>query len=93
MDERVARRLLDREIERLRVLSYHELVAMIDHPTHEDVLGSDDRTWLLEVNVHWDDKPGGDVHVFVMVDDGGRGFWHPRSDDFIKAPNGELVGE
>jgi hypothetical protein len=93
MDERVARALLDQEIQPLRELSYAALVALIDQPVHRDVLGPDGKTYLLEVNVHWDHKPGGDVRVFVMVDDGGWRFWHPLGEDFIKSPSGEFVGE
>jgi hypothetical protein len=93
MDERVARDLLERELKPLREVSYADLVAMIDRPIHRDVLGPDGKQWLLEINVHWDRKPGGDVHVFVMVDDGGWRFWHPLGEDFIKSPTGESVGE
>jgi tRNA U54 and U55 pseudouridine synthase Pus10 len=64
------------------------------HNNNKEVVGADGETYQLEVDVHWDEKKGQDIRVFVSADDG-RGWpsLAPLTRSFIKRPDGTLVGE
>ena len=51
------------------------------------------REYQTEVNVLWDDRPGGNIRVIGSIDDGGLRAFAPLTDSFIKAPDGSFVGE
>ena len=48
----------------------------------------------MEVAAVWDGEKGGDLRIFVMVDDGSeRAFASPLTECFIISPDGSFVGE
>ena len=82
------------EIERLRNLSYDELVALEGQSEHRPIEAADGKTLGLETQVFWDDRERTNLRVMVDV-------WDPSKrisrsivkDDFIRAPDGSFVGE
>jgi hypothetical protein len=73
--------------------SYAELVALRGKPQVTKVDGSSGTKYQLEVDVNWDDRPGGNIRVLGAIDDGGSRAFKPLTHDFILAPNGVFVGE
>lgn len=82
------------EIGRLRAMTYHELLAYEGHALHHEMLAPSGEVMIREVQVYWDDRPGGDVRVMVDVWrwKGRRGVTAVQ-DGFIRAPDGSFVGE
>ncbi|HKQ86759.1 MAG TPA: hypothetical protein VJS43_08320 [Candidatus Acidoferrales bacterium] len=91
MDRGVARRLVDKEMERLRRLSYEEFLKLLDKPSTTALKGPDGRAYQMETQAFWDSKPGGNIRVMVSVDDGE--FFSavkPLTGDFIISPDGSF---
>jgi hypothetical protein len=83
------------EIERLRNLSYDDLLLLRNEPEHRPMKTTDGTTLGLETQVIWDDhRDRRNLRVLVDV-------WDPSKrisrsivkDDFIRAPDGSFVGE
>ena len=55
--------------------------------------GASGATYRLELEVHWDGRPGGALRVLGFVDDGGWPAFKPLSADFMLTPDGRFVGE
>ncbi len=49
--------------------------------------------YQIEIQAYWDDKPNENIRVMGSIDDGGWRAFSPLSDDFIKSPNNEFIGE
>jgi hypothetical protein len=92
MDKDEAKSVLEQEIEALRQRPYEELVELIDDPRHYELQAPSGRTYYLERNVFWEHRRSDDVRVSVSIDDGGGKAFHPLSMDFIKSPDGSVVG-
>jgi hypothetical protein len=82
------------EVERLRSLSYDDLLAMESQREHRTMETADGRTLGLETQIFWDDRQRQNLRVMVDV-------WDPSKrisrsivkNDFIRAPDGSFVGE
>jgi hypothetical protein len=86
-DHDEARVWVQDEIDRLRALSYSELVRLRVAPRHRPFTSSTDRPLVGETSVHRDSGEGGPLRVSVDV-------WEPRrwrmtrsicSDSFVRA--------
>ena len=87
------RALLTAHLARYRAHPYSRLAELVGSVETEDVRGTDGTIYQLEVEFFWDDKKNGDIRVLAALDGGGISAFRPMTDDFIKAPNGEYVGE
>ena len=59
-----------------------------------EVMGESESKYQFEIQVIWDNKPGGNLRVIVSIDD--SSIWRaisPLSEDFIIAPDGSFIGE
>jgi hypothetical protein len=82
------------EIERLRNLSYDDLLALEGQREHRPMETTDGKTLGLETQIFWDDRERRNLRVVVDV-------WDPSkrisrsivTNDFIRAPDGSFVGE
>ncbi len=94
MDTQEARALAASHLETWRKRSYEDLVTLMDRDCceHTEVFGPSGTWYQVEVNVFWDDRPGGDVRVMLSIDDGGWRAFVPLTDSFIMAPDGTFVG-
>lgn len=93
MDNREASHLLGEVLAKYRALPYSDLQARIGDAICTEVVGADGTKYQIEVNVNWDDRPGGDIRVMGSIDDGGWRAFLPLCDSFIMAPDGRFVGE
>jgi hypothetical protein len=93
LDTRAAQKVLDKWVAKLRSVPYRELASRVGSVTTDDVARDGERSWQVEVQVAWEDEPDGNVRVTVSIDDGGLRAFVPLTNDFIKAPSGEFIGE
>ena len=73
--------------------TYRELVRAIGHVDVRNVRGTDGRKYQIEIEVIWDDQPGGAVRVLGAIDDGSLRAFLPLSDDFIMGADGQFMGK
>jgi hypothetical protein len=93
MDKAEARRVLSEHLESYRARSYRELASQIDEVDTREFLAPSGNLYQVEIQVLWDDQPGGNLRVIGSIDDGGWSAFRPVTDDFIMAPDGRFVGE
>ena len=72
---------------------YSDLVSLVGRPQVTELRGTTGARYQVEVEVYWDDRPGGAVRVIGSIDDGGWRAIKPLTADFILAPDGTIVGE
>src|SRR5207249_2317983 len=63
MDNSEARALLRIHLDAYRHRKYEELVMLLGKPEVIQLQGASGATYQVEVEVHWDDRPGGAVRV------------------------------
>ena len=90
--DEVPRALLQDALARHRADSYGSLVAGIGRTHVRSVRGSDGRDYEIEIEMMWNDQPGGPVRVLGAIDDGSERAFLPISDDFIMDQHGRVVG-
>jgi hypothetical protein len=94
MDIAEAREVAETRLRQLRDLTYPRLVAeWLEQPRSEYATAASGRRYQLEIEAVWDDRPNGNLRVWVLVDDGGPSEQRPLQRDFIVAPDGSFVGE
>ena len=94
MNKAEAKSLISKELDNYRAKTYQELVSMVDsEPITYEAAGSDGKMYQIEIQAFGDDKPNGNVRVLGNIDDKGWRSFIPLSDDFIKGPSGEFIGE
>lgn len=93
MNKEEARRILKAQLGRYRERSYKELVELVDQSETQEIVSPSGVAYQLEIQIFWDDMPGGNLRVLASVDDGGWRAFAPLNDDFILAPDGSFVGE
>jgi hypothetical protein len=94
MDKSEARRVALNEIRVLREMPWAELRdRYLESPETVEVDGPSGTTYQVKTHAVWDGKTGGDLRLFVEVDDGGWRAFVPLSESFIVSPDGSFVGE
>jgi hypothetical protein len=92
MSHEVAYEFINEEISLLRLQSRSDLVAKIGKTERKEFLAHDGNRYLLETEVFWDSRKGGDIRVMVCADGGGVSAILPACNDFIMAPDGTIIG-
>jgi hypothetical protein len=93
VDTREAHALLRAELAVWRRKPYGELIALVGHARHTERRGESGAEYQLEMDVLWDDEPGGDIRVMGSIDDGGWRALAPLTESFILSKTGEFIGE
>jgi len=93
MDKLESSALLRDELAKYRTMSYAELAARVDAEEHRVEHGPSGTEYQVEIQIIWDDKPGGDVRVMAWIDDGGWRAFFPLGECFIMSPDGAFVDE
>ena len=96
MNKEDALRVLANELGVFRSMTYQELAALFGSPTVLSRTGPDGTEYQIEVEVFPDSPrhPQGDVRVVASIDDGRLpSSIKPLTQDFIKSPGGDIVGE
>ena len=91
MDENEARGILTKKLAAYRARTYAELAALVGDVETCEAVGSSGAAYQIEINVHWDNRPGGDIRVIGGIDDGGWRAFCPLCDAFIMTPDGSFV--
>ena len=90
MPEKVPRTLLQAAMLEHETLSYDALAGRIGRAHTRSQRGADGRTYQIEIEVEWDDQPGGAVRVVGAIDDGSFRSFLPLSAEFIVSPDGSV---
>jgi hypothetical protein len=93
MDHEEAITLLEHELAGFRGEPYDKLVGRMPETLNFERAGPSGTRYQVEVEVFWDDRPGGNVRVMGSIDDGGWRAFNPLNRSFIKASDGSFVGE
>ncbi|MGD2078654.1 MAG: hypothetical protein PVH18_09745 [Chloroflexota bacterium] len=94
MNKVEAKRIIQAELEKFRAKPYAELAKLIGAgPITRERTGATGKWYQIEIEAFWDAGPGGDIRVLGSIDDGGLRAFSPLTDDFIKSPSDEFVGE
>jgi hypothetical protein len=90
-----AREIQRQKMSQLRQRSYEDLCRLLrsENIEWEEILGASGQRYQLKSYALWDDQRGGDLRVWVDIDDGGWRSVCPLTDNFIMAPDGSFVGE
>lgn len=87
MDREEALSLLNAKLDEYRKLAYDQLAARVGDEEFPEVVGASGTPYQIEIQIVWDDKPGGDVRVMAAIDDGGWRAFMPLSADFLVIPD------
>ena len=96
------RAILSERLSKYRLWSYAQLAEREgDSLEHVDGIASDGTAYFMELEVFWDDKPGGNIRVIGNLSAEPQkpllGFLpiylSDVSDSFIMSPDGRFVGE
>ena len=93
MNDEEALALLRQRLQTFRERSYADLVTLLGKPQVAEVVGLSGARYQLEVEVHWDSRPGGTVRVLGAIDNRDVRALMPLAEDFLMAPNGAFLGE
>jgi hypothetical protein len=95
MNKEFAGSILEACLRQFRKYSYEELKLAVEGKISktEQAVDQSGNSYQIEIQVFWDDKPGGCIRVLGSVDDGGRSAFVPFTRDFIMSPDGSFVGE
>ena len=94
MDKIEAKQMIAEQLQRYRAKHYQELSQMIAiEPIIYELTSQSDITYQIEIQAFWDDQPNGNIRVIANIADGGFRAFFPLTDDFIKSPHNEFVGE
>jgi hypothetical protein len=94
MNTAEAREIIVNELGKYRCWPYDQLRALVGSPKRSrEVEGHSGNRYHVDIQVHWDAKPDGNVRVIGCIDGGGWRAFLPVTESFIKAPDGSFVGE
>ena len=93
MDKEEARGILQAHLDEWRRRTYADLADEVGQSRQFETTGESGTWYQVDVQVHWDDKPNGDIRVHAGIDDGGWRAFSPLTEDFIIGPDGRSVGE
>ena len=87
MNREEADQLLQRELDEFEALGFVTLAQRVGEVVARDVPRSAGTTYQLELQIFWDDRPGGPLRLLGSVDDGGlRSFVPLTSSRIVKPP-------
>ena len=77
---------LQRLVAEEQSVSYSDWVSRIGQVKHVEFTSASGIWYQVKVEPIWDDRPHGAVRVFVSLDDGGVGAYHPLTDCLLVEP-------
>lgn len=96
MDKEEARIIHLDELADFRSMSFQELSSLVGSVIVMEKKGLSGTDYQIEVLVLWDSprNPGGNLRVIASIDDGRfLSAFNPVTEDFIKGPDGNFIGE
>lgn len=93
-NKKEAKQIIREQLLKFRSKPYSELIQMLGkEPITYEIAGQSEIKYQIEIQVFWDDRPNGDIRVMGNIDDGGLRSFYPLTDDFVKNPMNNFVGE
>jgi hypothetical protein len=86
MNREEAMFLLDAKLDEYRQLTYDQLAARVGDEEFPETVGPSSIRYQVEIQIVWDDKPGGDVRVLASIDDGRWRAFLPLCDSLLVTP-------
>ena len=83
MNKDEARQMLSEQLAQYRDRHYGDLMTLIGKRRDVIVVGPSGTKYGIEIQVVWDDRPGGDIRVLGTVDDGGLRAFLPLTESII----------
>ena len=87
MNREEALSLLNAKLDEYRTLNYDQLAGRAGDEEFPEVVGASGTQYQIEIQIVWDDKPGGDVRVLGSIDDGGWRAFLPLCDSLLVTPD------
>lgn len=93
MDSQEARAVLTEQLEPYRGMGYKALQRLLAEPDIFEVRGPSGASYRLQIEAVWDDRPGGNLRVFGLLDGvEGLGAYAPLTEEFTIASTGAIIG-
>lgn len=89
MDREEAQTILNAKLDEYRQLTYDQFAARVGDEEFPEVVGASGAQYQIEIQIVWDDKPGGAVRVLGSTDDGGWRAFLPLCDSLLVTPDQE----
>jgi hypothetical protein len=86
MNKAEAKILLDQHLEDYRKRAYDALVPLVGQDSQTEIDGPSGVRYQVEVELFWDDKPGGMIRVVASIDDGGLRAFVPLTQSLLVRP-------
>ena len=72
---------------------YKALQRLLAEPDIFEIRGPSGTSYRLQIEAVWDDRPGGSLRIFGVLEDGeGLGALAPVTGEFIIASTGAIIG-
>jgi hypothetical protein len=92
MNKDEARGVLAAHLEQYRRRTYGDLSRTLGNQGCDEVIGPSGAEYQVEVDILWDNKPGGLLRILGSIDDGRLpGAMFPLTAGFLLRPDGTLV--
>ena len=92
MNREEALSMLNAKLDEYRNLTYAQLATRVGEEGFPEVVGPSGTQYQIEIQIVWDDKPGGDVRVLAAIDDGGWRAFMPLCDSLLMTADGAVEG-
>jgi hypothetical protein len=93
MDTQEAQTVLAEQLFPYRGEGYKALQRLLAEPDIFEIQGPSGSAYRLQIEAVWDDRPGGTLRVFGLLEDGeGLGAFAPVTGEFTVASTGAIIG-
>ena len=93
MDSPEARAVLAEQLQPYRGMGYKTLQRLLAEADIFEIRGPSGASYRLQIEAVWDDRPGGNLRVFGLLENGeGLGAHAPLTEEFIIASTGAIIG-
>lgn len=93
MNPQEARTVLTEQLHPYRFEGYKALQRLLAEADIFEIQGPSGAPYRLQIEAVWDDRPGGNLRVFGLLEDGeGLGAFAPVTGEFTIASTGAIIG-
>lgn len=93
MDAQEARTVLTEQLFPYRGEGYKALQRLLAEADIFEIQGPSGAAYRIQVEAVWDDRPGGNLRIFGLLEDGENlGAFAPVTDEFTIASTGAIIG-
>jgi hypothetical protein len=93
MNPQEAHTVLTEQLFPYRGEAYKALQRLLAEPDIFEIRGPSGTAYRIQIEAVWDDRPGGTLRVFGLLEDGeGLGAFAPVTGEFTVASTGAIIG-